>query len=141
MIFLFIFSGARANLDRPEIHGSCGGVLEDFEGTFATMNFPSNNYPALANCTWEVIVKPKHRIEMQILYIDINDTDGCYNDYVSVTDGGQEIARYCGEPHVEFPLLSSSNKVLVTFISDEKLEGAGFAAAWKQGKIMVHRSD
>ena len=80
-----------------------------------------------------MIVKPKNRIELQILYIDINDTNGCYNDYVSVRDDDQEIARYCGNPHVEFPLLSSSNKIEVQFSSDEKYEGEGFAFSWKQG--------
>ena len=42
---------------------------------------------------------------------------------LSVHDNGQEIARYCGSPHVEFPLLSSSNGVRVNFVSDEKYEG------------------
>ena len=41
----------------------------------------------------------------------------------SIFDGDQEIARYCGAPHVEFPLLSSSNHVIVNFVSDEKYEG------------------
>ena len=54
------------------------------------MNFPDNNYPAIANCTWSIKVKRGKRIQLDILYMNLNDTDGCYNDYLSVQDSGYD---------------------------------------------------
>ena len=41
---------------KPPIRGSCSANFTEPEGTFSSMNFPDNPYPALANCSWKIEV-------------------------------------------------------------------------------------
>ena len=99
--------------------------------------------------------------------MNLNDTSGCFNDYLSIEDNGYEIERFCGRPSNEyaflsrsvefsdFPartrtlmarnrlkyLLSSSNRVHLNFISDEKFEADGFALSWAEVEPPGHSFD
>ena len=48
------------------------------------------------------------RIRINILYMNLNDTSGCFNDYLSIEDNGYEIERFCGRPSNEYAFLSRS---------------------------------
>ena len=43
--------------EKPPIRGSCSANFTEPEGTFSSMNFPDNPYPALANCSWTIEVR------------------------------------------------------------------------------------
>ena len=38
--------------------------------------------------------------------MNLNDTAGCFNDYLSIEDNGYEIERFCGRPSNEYAFLS-----------------------------------
>ena len=40
--------------------------------------------------------------------MNLNDTSGCFNDYLSIEDNGYEIERFCGRPSNEYAFLSRS---------------------------------
>ena len=51
---------------KPPIRGSCSANFTAPEGTFSSMNFPDNPYPALANCSWTIEVKIIEAIDSTI---------------------------------------------------------------------------
>ena len=67
-IFFAIISHVNGfDFDRkPPIRGSCSANFTSPEGTFSSMNFPDNPYPALANCSWTIEVKIKEAIDSVI---------------------------------------------------------------------------
>ncbi|CAG5089359.1 Oidioi.mRNA.OKI2018_I69.PAR.g12185.t1.cds [Oikopleura dioica] len=59
------------------------------------------------------------------------DSPGCFNDYVEIIDGDLSLGRFCGENPALVPILSSSNRLVFKFVSDEKNEARGFALTYK----------
>ena len=49
LLFLGLFRGVHSKQNLPNVRGSCSGEFREPEGEIASMNFPANSYPALAN--------------------------------------------------------------------------------------------
>lgn len=68
---------------------------------------------------------------------DLEDSEQCTYDYLSVRDGAnvedKEIGRYCGQA-VPDTILSSTSSVHITFHSDKSGVGKGFFLAWTAEK-------
>ena len=61
------------------------------------------------------------------------DSTGCVYDYIEIFDGKRtddpNLGRYCGG-NMPAPIRSSSNELLVKFISDQSIAHSGFAASY-----------
>jgi len=56
-------------------------------------------YPADSDCTWRVTATRKHRLQLAVADLDVEDTESCYFDFLEVRAGrksGSVMARYCG---------------------------------------------
>ena len=50
---------------------------------------------------------------------------------MEIIDGDLSLGRFCGENPALVPILSSSNRLVFKFVSDEKNEARGFALTYK----------
>ena len=78
---------------------SCGGVLQDGEGTITSPGYP-NMYSGGATCYWTVIGAPDDIVALQFTDMDIENSADCTYDYVKITAGDNEdapvIGKFCG---------------------------------------------
>ena len=76
---------------------------------------------------WKFVAPPGHKIKLQFIYMDIEERDLCDRDYIAVKHvfkSGNEL-RVCGRA-LPPPIISISNKLLVTFVSDKENGRTGF---------------
>lgn len=68
--------------------GSCGGVLmtDETPGFLYSPDWPEN-YPVIQECTW-LIRSPDSTVELNLLYMDIEDYPMCSFDSLVIRDGG-----------------------------------------------------
>ncbi|KAM9500249.1 procollagen C-endopeptidase enhancer b [Clarias gariepinus] len=130
--FLAFFSGGKPHVDDNQF---CGGKLTKPQGSLKTPNWPESNYPAGISCSWHISVATNMVIEMKFEKLDMETDTYCRYDYVALFNGGESdnsrrIGKYCGDIAPE-PIVSRGNELLVQFVSDLSLTGAGFMAHYK----------
>ncbi|KAL0280907.1 UNVERIFIED_CONTAM: hypothetical protein PYX00_002062 [Menopon gallinae] len=110
----------------------CGGevYLSDKVGHLESPNFPEDYQPNI-KCVWKLSVPENFQVALKFQYFQVENHDNCVYDYVELRDGHDPdspiIGTYCGNktpPNVR----SSSNKLMVTFVSDATVQKEGFAA-------------
>ncbi|XP_026990124.1 procollagen C-endopeptidase enhancer b isoform X1 [Tachysurus fulvidraco] len=130
--FLAFFSGGKPHVDENQF---CGGRLTNPHGSVKTPNWPESNYPAGISCSWHISVASNMVIEVKFEKLDLEADKYCRFDYVAIFNGGESdnsrrIGKFCGDNAPE-PVISRGNEVLVQFVSDLSLTGAGFMAHYK----------
>ncbi|KAM4618132.1 embryonic protein UVS.2-like [Discoglossus pictus] len=129
-----------SNLDIAKINklyncGACSTLLPDSKGTLMSANYPSN-YPANTSCVW-LIRAPSNQVFLQFNAFDVQSSPGCVSDYVKVYDGATRsspvlLDRACGTGQLP-SLVSSTNMMLLEFVSDKDTVATGFKAAYSTG--------
>ncbi|XP_059183305.1 cubilin [Centropristis striata] len=116
--------------------GACGGVLMTGEtpGFLFSPAWPEN-YPTDQECTW-LIRSPDSTVELNILYVDMEDYPNCYFDSLVIRDGASSLspllATVCGrEPPSS--LHSTGDSMYIHFSSDSSVSGRGFNASYSKG--------
>ncbi|XP_021357124.1 cubilin-like [Mizuhopecten yessoensis] len=113
----------------------CGGIYTGVYGYIQTPQQPSQ-YHHNANCTWLITVAPDRAIYFKFTAFDLEAHSSCRYDYVDLRDGGDLssplIGRYCGNVVPEM-VRTTSNTLLVNFISDFSVAGTGFTAGYRTG--------
>uniref|UniRef100_A0A8C4S3D5 Procollagen C-endopeptidase enhancer a n=1 Tax=Erpetoichthys calabaricus TaxID=27687 RepID=A0A8C4S3D5_ERPCA len=112
----------------------CGGKLMKPQGSLKTPNWPDSDYPAGISCSWHIIAPSNHVIEVKFEKFDIENDNYCRYDYVAFFNGGESddsrrIGKYCGDVAPE-GIVSSSNELLVQFVSDLSVTSDGFMAVY-----------
>ncbi|XP_075699578.1 embryonic protein UVS.2-like [Rhinoderma darwinii] len=110
----------------------CANLLNDMTGTFTSANYPSV-YPNKANCVW-LIRTPAGQVALQFASFDLQLSSSCTFDYLKIYDGPSKsspvlMERTCGTGLVPL-MVSSSNQMLVEFVSDAAIAGTGFKATY-----------
>uniref|UniRef100_A0A4W4F6Q8 Cubilin n=1 Tax=Electrophorus electricus TaxID=8005 RepID=A0A4W4F6Q8_ELEEL len=116
--------------------GACGGALmpEDTPRFLFSPGWP-NPYEPNLECSW-VIRSPDSIVELNLLYMDIENQDTCLYDSLVIRDGdtnmSPELARLCGR---ELPgsLHSTGDAMFLRFMSDGSISGSGFNASYSKG--------
>uniref|UniRef100_A0A2C9KX45 CUB domain-containing protein n=1 Tax=Biomphalaria glabrata TaxID=6526 RepID=A0A2C9KX45_BIOGL len=118
---------------------NCGGRLTDQAGSLSSPNI-GGNYPNNAYCVWYITVASGQVIDLRFKTLDLDRTgDQSCKDYVEVYDGRSENDlrlgdRYCGFSSdsglAAVKIRSSSNVMLVTFKSDDRVTRTGFTASY-----------
>ena len=71
------------------------------------------------------------------MHIEIASDGTCQYDWLEIED-----KKYCGEGELETPftIITSTNNVDVTFVSDEIIPKSGFLAIWKPATVSNNES-
>lgn len=100
------------------------------EGTLQSPNYPEDYRPN-KECVWKITVPESYQVALKFQSFEIENHDSCVYDYLEVRDGhtanGPIIGKYCGYK-VPDDVRSSTNKMLVKFVSDSSVQKAGFSA-------------
>ncbi|XP_037612385.1 cubilin [Sebastes umbrosus] len=116
--------------------GACGGVLMTGEtpGFLFSPGWPEN-YAPNQECTW-LIRSPDSTVELNLLYLDIEDYPNCYFDSLVIRDGGSSLspvlANVCGR-NLPASLHSTGDSMFIHFSSDSSVSGRGFNASYSRG--------
>ena len=101
-------------------------ITKKSAGYFTSPYYP-HRYDSGVKRAWKLIAPRGHKIKLQFIYMDIEESDLCDRDYITVEHifkSGNEL-RVCGRT-LPPPIISISNKLLVTFVSDKEEERTGF---------------
>ncbi|CAB3235739.1 unnamed protein product [Arctia plantaginis] len=110
---------------------TCGGKINDT--TVITSSYGDENYDGNMNCTWFIEAPPSKIVIVNFIYIDLENSFQCYNDYVALYDGrkvngDKRLALLCGFINSTTVLRSTGNKMVLEFITDSVLQYKGFKA-------------
>ncbi|KAM4618121.1 embryonic protein UVS.2-like [Discoglossus pictus] len=130
-----------SNLDIAKInklydYGTCSSLLPNSTGTLMSANYP-NTYPMNADCVW-LIRAPSDLIFLQFSAFDIQPSPDCASDYLRVYDGANKsspvlVNRACGTGQLP-SLVSSTNMMLLEFVTDNATAATGFKASYSTVK-------
>lgn len=76
-------SATEARTSASAFAAACGGELNAPSGTISSPNYP-NLYPHSRVCRWEIVVPAGRRVTLTINDLRLEDTAGCYYDFVEV---------------------------------------------------------
>ncbi|XP_014254813.1 cubilin-like [Cimex lectularius] len=104
-------------------------------GTIITPNYPAYYGPGL-QCRWTIRVNERKQIRLNVKDFDVEFSHGCNRDYLEIRNGGTEtspvIGRFCGKT-IPREIISHSNKLYLSFISDKTVGGNGLKILWDEG--------
>jgi len=93
-------------------------------GTIKTPNYPAV-YPSNQDKTWTLEVEEGKKVMLTFESFDLEPNDSCGYDFVQISQ-----QKYCGSTKPG-PISSTTNKMTVTFHSDDSVNHKGFSALWK----------
>ncbi|XP_035273212.1 cubilin [Anguilla anguilla] len=116
----------------PPVDSGCGtnAVLTGRKGEIQSKGFPEP-YPANLRCAWNITVPEGLLARLQVTAISVvGEAGNCGEDGLQVSDSLQSMGKHCG--YVLPPvIISSDNKLSVSFQSDSRLTDHGFSARWE----------
>ncbi|CAG5136887.1 unnamed protein product, partial [Candidula unifasciata] len=112
----------------------CGGVLRQSNGTITSLDADGNGlYEDSLDCEWLIFVGDNKVVNLTItnFTLESGHTE-CEYDYLSIYDGMTKddhlLGKLCGSDLPQFPILASSNVMLIIFHTDSSISFAGFQA-------------
>lgn len=110
----------------------CGGDVVMEEGLLQSPNYP-DDYRSNKECVWKITVPDNYQVALKFQSFEVENHDNCVYDYLEVRDGhepnSQLLGKFCGY-RMPDDLRSSSNRMLVKFVSDGSVNKAGFSATF-----------
>lgn len=110
--------------------GSCTYHITSSSGEIESPNWP-DSYPSKKDCAWLLTATPGHRITLSFVEFEIEPHQECAYDHIAIYDGvttdSPTLGRFCGSK-VPHPLMSSVNRMYMTFKSDASVQRKGFKA-------------
>ncbi|XP_075463576.1 embryonic protein UVS.2-like isoform X1 [Ascaphus truei] len=110
----------------------CSSLLHHPSGNVISANYPSA-YPNNANCVW-LIRTPYDQVSLKFDAFDVQSSPKCVSDYIKIYDGASKTSpvlldRTCGAAKIP-QLISSTNLMLIEFVSDGAVTATGFKATY-----------
>lgn len=109
---------------------SCTYHITSYSGEIESPNWPES-YPAKKDCAWLLTTTPGHRIALSFVEFEVEPHQECAYDHIAIYDGvtidSPTLGRFCGSK-VPHPLMSSVNRMYMTFKSDASVQRKGFKA-------------
>eukprot|EP00057_Strongylocentrotus_purpuratus_P016824 XP_011671298.1 PREDICTED: latent-transforming growth factor beta-binding protein 4 [Strongylocentrotus purpuratus] len=113
----------------------CGSRLYAGRGTIKSPNFPGK-YPSDISCEWTLISEDRGHVTLTFEALELEESPGCYYDYVEVYDGESArdvlLGKYCGTTKPQ-TITSTSQMLFVRFMTDSSIERLGFSANYSTG--------
>ncbi|XP_063063043.1 cubilin [Engraulis encrasicolus] len=116
--------------------GACGGALvpQDTPRFLFSPNWPEP-YETNLECSW-VIRSPDSIVELNMLFMDIEDYPSCYYDSLVIRDGETNmspvLATLCGR-QLPGPIHSTGDAMHIRFTTDSSVSRQGFNASYARG--------
>ncbi|KAK6758663.1 hypothetical protein RB195_016095 [Necator americanus] len=142
LVITYASSGDEKNrgllMEYSTIDVGCGGVFSQSSGTISSPNYPDKYLPHM-HCVYHIQVPWSKQVRLTFDNFDIEvvQNDECsydnvavYEWYVSATEHGKLLGRFCGTM-LPPTLLSSLYKMAVVFSSDRSIAGNGFSARFE----------
>lgn len=109
----------------------CGGVINNLNQTIAPPSDGGDGLGHDQNCTWIIVAPLRSSVHLNWISFDMEESDDCAFDYVSVSDGtnGTASRRYCGT-NIPAVMTSISNVIRITFVSDSSVRSQGFSLTY-----------
>lgn len=109
----------------------CGGVINSLNQTIAPPSDGGDGLGHDQNCTWIIVAPLRSSVHLNWISFDMEESDDCAFDYVSVSDGtnGTASRRYCGT-NIPAVMTSISNVIRITFVSDSSVRSQGFSLTY-----------
>ena len=151
------YDGFEASYRQLPSDDICGGFLGGFGGLIETNSYP-NAYPPNQDCRWQISLNPGVIVELQFLTFNVQYSANCANAavtlYAGLSEHSHDLGTYCGsegqDSYPSSPVLSTSNQMTISFISDDgdgqaytgfqaryngELEGCGGLVQSAAGKV------
>ncbi|WKY13932.1 hypothetical protein Q1695_004623 [Nippostrongylus brasiliensis] len=142
LVITHVSSGDSRNrgllMEYSTVDVGCGGVFSQSSGTISSPNYPDKYLPHM-HCVYQIQVpwSKQARLTFDNFDIEVVQNDECsydnvaiYESYVSPTQHGKLLGRFCGTM-LPPTILSSSYKMAVVFSSDRSIAGNGFSARFE----------
>ncbi|KAM4650587.1 membrane frizzled-related protein isoform 2-T2 [Discoglossus pictus] len=110
---------------------SCGGYLNNSEGSFNSPNYPFL-YPPNCSCTWVLEAGEGRLVQLKIVALDVEGFGSCLFDWLKLKDGNTT-SRFCGTV-APTTFISRSHRLQVEFVSDNSAGATGFRAMYRMIK-------
>ena len=110
--------------------GTRGQIMTDLSGSFGSPHFKGGNYTYESMCTWVISANERQVIVLFFSDFALEQSADCSFDSVTVWDGSRVIGKFCGSAFIP-PITSNTNKLMIMFISDAKVEDKGFRAFYR----------
>ncbi|TRY89102.1 hypothetical protein DNTS_004573 [Danionella cerebrum] len=114
----------------------CGGFLSSPSGMFSSPDIDMNGqYEPRMDCLWSIAVEPNKAINLTFTSFELEGPAAglCRFDYLKIFDGDSDnyplVGTFCGDL-VPAPYVSTSNFLIVRFISDGTVSRRGFNATY-----------
>lgn len=111
----------------------CGKSFHDPSATISSSDFPSI-ISDRKQCEWRITSTIGERILLNITDLKIFKSKDCSIDYLEIRDGYWHrsilLGRFCGENEYIPPILSTGNRLLLTYVSTHT-EMSGFKAKYE----------
>uniref|UniRef100_A0A8D0FPY8 Metalloendopeptidase n=1 Tax=Strix occidentalis caurina TaxID=311401 RepID=A0A8D0FPY8_STROC len=130
-----------SNLDVAKINklyncSCCSTILDAPSGSLRSANHP-RNYSDNTNCVWLIRTRSR-KISLHFQAFELQRTRGCQGDYVKIYDGSIKSSavlmdKTCGSK-IPDDVVSSSNLMLVEFVTDGADTASGFQATFTSGR-------
>nr|XP_023018878.1 tolloid-like protein 1 [Leptinotarsa decemlineata] len=108
----------------------CKYEISTASGKITSPNFPGR-YPAKKDCTWLFTTTPGHRVAVEFDFFELESHQECFYDHADFYDGPSSeeylLGSFCGSKRPD-AVISSTNKMLMTFTSDSSTQRGGFVA-------------
>ncbi|XP_069095270.1 deleted in malignant brain tumors 1 protein [Pleurodeles waltl] len=116
----------------PPGNPSCGGILSQPSGSFASPGYPYS-YPNNARCLWQLVAPNNSCIQVTFFGASLETAPNCQYDSISVFNGPQYtsdlLGKICNDSFYRFT--STSNSMDILFKSDSSITASGFNAYYQ----------
>lgn len=117
----------------------CGGTLtaDRSSSTFSShAEFGDHMYKPQESCDWLVVADvPTNKVQVKFLFFDLEEDSACGYDYVDIFDGDNNnhtrLLHACGSQVLPGDVVSSGDRLLIQFKSDDTANFKGFQLSYK----------
>ncbi|XP_062858544.1 adhesion G-protein coupled receptor G6 [Trichomycterus rosablanca] len=132
-IVLLVMCNAKTSVLSCQVE--CEEVLTASEGIFTSPCYPSD-YPPSKVCKWTLQAPAGFVLQLTFLDFELEEAHGCIYDSVSVNTGASSV-KFCGLTANGLTLNSSTNVMVVSFISDFSVQKKGFSISYRRVAVAL----
>lgn len=116
------------------LDAECGGIYREDSGIINHPPDSSEYYSNNQNCSWYIIAPEGMHIKLTWNRFELEEMRSCVSDYVEIVEADDysdeyTLGKYCGDT-LPPALTSSTNRLMVRFISDISVPARGFSLSY-----------
>nr|DBA17563.1 TPA: hypothetical protein GDO54_002989 [Pyxicephalus adspersus] len=113
---------------------NCGGTFVSPTGSVFSPGFGTQEYLPFSDCTWTIIAPLGSKVRLAFTSFNLESSKTCSYDWLEIRDGVLPTSpflgsRHCGKEDIQ-PITSTSNGLILRFVSDSSTQASGFMAKY-----------